>query len=89
MTEITEWINVQWMELNELRLRDNLGVLEARTDRWWNGSRPWSSPWWNHLRRLDGINEQRSRPYFISTDLGDVRELSEWNKPFELGPNAP
>lgn len=82
--EITEWINVQWLVLGELRLRDNLGVLEPRPDRWWIGARPWSTQWWNYLRRHDGFNEQRTRPYFVSVDLGDVRGLSEWNMPFGM-----
>ena len=80
--EITLWIHVQWQELAELNLRDSYGTLQARPDGWRDSCRPWSRQWWSYLRRLDGLNEQRNRPYYICDALGDVRGLSEWNAPF-------
>lgn len=81
--EITAWINRQWLELHNLGAQDNLGVLEPRPNRWWEYNRAWSLQWWEYLRRLDNLNEQRTRDYFVSSDLGDIRGLSEWNKPYE------
>ena len=80
--EITMWINVQWMELHNRQVRDNRGVLGPRPDRWWVYTLPWSQHWWDTLRRLDNMNEQYSRDYFVSHTLGDVRGISEWNKPY-------
>ena len=82
--EITLWIHVQWQELAELNLRDNYGTLQPRPDHWRDSCEPWSKQWWSYLRRLDGLNEQRSRPYYISDVLGDVRGMSEWNAPFGI-----
>ena len=86
--EITTWIHVQWQELAELNLRDDRGMLQNRPTSWRDSCRPWSIQWWSYLRRLDGINEQRNRPYYINhKHLGDVRGLSEWNVPY--GINVP
>jgi hypothetical protein len=80
--EITSWINRQWLELHNLEAQDNLCVLEPLPGRWWEYNRAWSTQWWEYLRRLDNMNEQHSRNCFVSSDLGDVRGLSEWNKPY-------
>ena len=64
--------------------RAGYGTLQPRPDHWRDSCDPWSKQWWSYLRRLDGLNEQRSRPYYISDVLGDVRGMSEWNAPFGI-----
>jgi hypothetical protein len=80
--EIMMWINVQWLELHNRQVHDGLGVLGPRPDRWWEYTRAWSQQWWETLRRLDCLNEQYTRDYFVSPTLGVVRGISEWNKPY-------
>ena len=80
--EITLHIHRQWLELHNLQARDNLGVLGPRPEHWSEYHRPWSQQWWEYLRRLDNMNEQLNRAYYVPYTLEDVRGLDAWNKPY-------
>ena len=87
--EITHWIHRNWLELHMLGARDEDGLLPERPSEWMIATAPWTYGWWRYLRRLDNMNIQRNRPYYINVLLGDVREFSEWNMPYGTSYHGP
>jgi hypothetical protein len=80
--EITHWIHRNWLELHMFGARDEDGSLPERPSEWMIATEPWTYGWWRYLRRLDNMNIQLTRPYYISVLLMDVHEMSEWNMPY-------
>jgi hypothetical protein len=81
-TTITEWIYTQWLELRLLFEGDSLHHVPERDPHW--SANAFSTGWWRRLSRLDGLNEQRSRRFYVSSLLGDVRDLDDYNMPFGM-----
>ena len=81
--DISRWIHTQWLELRTLGLYDERGLaLDDRPFDWMRQLPAWSYGWWTYLRRVDRINVTNSRPYFVSTVLGDAQLTDEHTMPY-------
>ena len=80
---MTTWIHTQQTELRTLGLEDGAGcTLSDRPIQWMLQTPTWTYAWWSRLRRVDRINLEHSRPYYVSEVLGDARLTDESTMPY-------
>ena len=61
-----------------------IGDLDDRPVQWMLQIPAWTPAWWRYLSRVDRVNLEHSRPYYVSTVLGDARLTDEWTMPYGI-----